>query len=399
MAEPKPRVSRCQRYQSGRVIVNTKIQPFVESDHVDGEVDPSVEQLSQLRTIKALMIGIFLIMLAATIYVAKDVLLPIVLGVLLMLTLSPVTRGLERIGIPTPVSAVLLILSIGIGSTVGVYMMSGPVSDLVSQAPEIGDQLKSKLSPVTKSVEAVQEAEKQVQNLADGDEPVPTQRVVVDKPGPVRQALNGLASAGSSIVAGMILALFMLASGDFFLRRIIEATSKLQDKKKAYRIVRDIEQQISRYLAAITVINAGLGLAIGTALFFVGMPYAFVWGAAAFALNFLPFLGSIIGTILVGAIAFVTFDSASHAMLAPIAYFSLTTLEGQFITPYLVGRRLELNTVSVLITVLFWIWIWGILGALMAVPFLVLVKVICDNIEGWRVFGSFLGAERPTDQS
>ncbi|APX90974.1 AI-2E family transporter [Brevirhabdus pacifica] len=346
---------------------------------------------------KVMLIGIFLILLLAAIYFAKDVLLPIVLSVLLMLTLSPVTRGLERIGVPTPVSAVLLIVGIGVGSTVGVYMMSGPVSDLVSQAPEIGDRLKSKLTPVTKSVEAVQEAEKQVQDLADGDSPAPTQKVVVDKPGPVRQALNGLASAGSSIVAAMVLALFMLASGDFFLRRIIEATPKLQDKKKAYRIVRDIEQQISRYLAAITVINAGLGLAIGTALFFIGMPYAFVWGAAAFALNFLPFLGSLIGTILVGAIAFVTFDSASHAMLAPIAYFSLTTLEGQFITPYLVGRRLELNTVSVLITVLFWIWIWGILGALMAVPFLVLIKVICDNIEGWRVFGSFLGAEKPSE--
>ncbi|PJJ86289.1 putative PurR-regulated permease PerM [Brevirhabdus pacifica] len=377
--------------------MSTRIQPLVESEDIEGAEPVGTDTEGQLRTIKVMLIGIFLILLLAAIYFAKDVLLPIVLSVLLMLTLSPVTRGLERIGVPTPVSAVLLIVGIGVGSTVGVYMMSGPVSDLVSQAPEIGDRLKSKLTPVTKSVEAVQEAEKQVQDLADGDSPAPTQKVVVDKPGPVRQALNGLASAGSSIVAAMVLALFMLASGDFFLRRIIEATPKLQDKKKAYRIVRDIEQQISRYLAAITVINAGLGLAIGTALFFIGMPYAFVWGAAAFALNFLPFLGSLIGTILVGAIAFVTFDSASHAMLAPIAYFSLTTLEGQFITPYLVGRRLELNTVSVLITVLFWIWIWGILGALMAVPFLVLIKVICDNIEGWRVFGSFLGAEKPSE--
>jgi predicted PurR-regulated permease PerM len=374
------------------------LQDPLHSDAPEADVSDAVTeespQLRQLRLIKALLGGIFLIMLFATVYVAKDVLLPIVLSILLMLTLSPVVRGLERAGVPPGVSAVLLILAIGISSTLGAYMISGPVSDLMARVPTIGQELEAKLSPLTRSVEAVQEAEEKVQDLANSDGNGKVQKVVVEEPGLIRVAAASVAEAGSSVLAALVLALFLLASGDFWLRRIVEATPKFRDKKRAYVIVRDIERQISRYLAAITVINAGLGVAIGTALFFIGMPYPLVWGVVAFALNFLPFLGALIGTALVGAVSFVTFDTASQALLAPLAYLTLTTIEGQFITPMLVGRRLEVNTVAVLITVAFWIWIWGVLGALMAVPFLVLLKVICQNIDGLKVFGSFLEADR-----
>ncbi len=125
-------------------------------------------------------------------------------------------------------------------------------------------------------------------------------------------------------------------------------------------------------------------------MYLLEMPYPFVWGLAAFCLNYLPFLGGIIGTLGVGAFAIVHFDSFYYAMLAPIAYQSLTALEGQFLTPILLGARLQLNAVAVFLTVIFWTWLWGIPGALMAVPILVFVKVVCDNVPALTTFGNFL---------
>jgi predicted PurR-regulated permease PerM len=125
-------------------------------------------------------------------------------------------------------------------------------------------------------------------------------------------------------------------------------------------------------------------------MYLLGMPYPFVWGLAAFCLNYLPLLGGIIGTLGVGAFAIVHFESISYALLAPIAYQSLTALEGQFVTPLFLGARLRLNTIAVFLTVIFWTWLWGIPGALMAVPILALIKVICDHVPALATFGNFL---------
>eukprot|EP00919_Chromeraceae_sp_WS-2016_P001245 GHVR01003147.1.p2 GENE.GHVR01003147.1~~GHVR01003147.1.p2 ORF type:complete len:181 (+),score=29.22 GHVR01003147.1:1-543(+) len=161
--------------------------------------------------------------------------------------------------------------------------------------------------------------------------------------------------------------------------------------------VYDVERRVSRYLLTITLINGGLGVAIGLYLAALGMPAPYVWGLAAFLLNFLPYIGGFIGSVLVGAYAIVTFDTVSYAILAPIGYQILTGIEGQLVTPYLVGRRLELNTVAVFLTVVFWGWLWGMAGALVAVPFLVVFKVICDNVTALHIVANFLDKSGPDD--
>ena len=124
----------------------------------------------------------------------------------------------------------------------------------------------------------------------------------------------------------------------------------------------------------------------------IGMPLPLVWAFVAFFLNFLPYIGPLSGAGLAGAVAVVSFDHLGHAALAPIIYLTATSIEGQFITPVILGRQLELNTVSVFVTVVFWGWLWGIAGALMAVPFLVCLKVICDNVDSMNTLGNFLSA-------
>jgi predicted PurR-regulated permease PerM len=344
--------------------------------------------------IKRILAGILLLMSFATIYFTKDILLPVVIGLLLAATLSPLVRGAERYNLSPPISALLLIMTICVAIAVAVLFLGGSVAAWVDQAPQLGDELREKLSSVTASVEAVQNASEQMESITDSAGPV-TQKVVVDQPGLLTTAVSNLAAFTTSMIVGIILALFLLASGDMFFIKLVQSFPNLSDKKRAVKIVYDIQRRISHYLLSITLINAGLGVSIAGVLFLIGLPYWWLWGFVAFSFNFLPFLGAIIGSMLVGAYSIVTFDELGYALLAPAAYLTLTSIEGQLVTPFLLGRRLDINTVSVFLTVIFWGWLWGIPGALMAVPFLVCLKVICDHVDSMKTLGNFLSSGAP----
>jgi len=356
--------------------------------------DDSLDDPRRLAKVEFLLGGILFILVVLATYFAKDVLLPIVLGILISLTLSPIVRGLSRAGLPAAITSVLLVMSLGTLVGFMVYALSAPVSAMLSEVPNAGFELKRKLRTLTESVEAVQNASEEVEKMANsaGGSAEEVQRVVIEQPGLLNYAVSSLASAGASLAVAMVLSIFLLSSNDLFYSKIVRSFRRFEDKKRALRVIYDIERKVSRYLLTITVINAGLGLSIAAVLYLVGIPKFYVWGLFAFLLNFLPYIGAIAGTLLLGLYVLVTMDPLSTAVLATAAYFTCTTIEGQFVTPLVLGRRLEMNTVAVFITVVFWGWLWGIAGALMAVPFLVLIKVICDNSPSFRTFGSFLGS-------
>lgn len=357
--------------------------------------DPTPE-LRELRAIRFFLAGLFLIALFGTIYFARALLLPIVLAVIVALTLRPVVRWLQKLHVPPAVSAVALIFGVAVGAAAAAWWVSGPAQRLLAQAPEIAFEVRWKLRGLIESVGAVQEATKEMEELTEGGGDGSAQAVVIDQGGLLTDVAGSVAGAGTSIVVALILAMFLLASWDFFVSRIVEEAPRFRDKKRAMVIVRDLEKQISRYLGAITVINAGLGLAIGLALWALGMPNPYLWGIAAFLLNYLPFIGAVGGTIGVAMVALVTFDTVGQALLAPLAYYALTSFEGQVVTPLMLGRQLAINTVAVLVTVMLWVWLWGIAGAFLAVPVLVIVKVLADNLPPLHRFGRFLDA-RPRD--
>ena len=346
------------------------------------------EDIKALRRSVATLTTIAVFVIA---YFARDLILPVMLGFLIALTLSPINRFLQRKGLPAAASAALLILlaTASIGSVI--FFAGDTVRSWTEDAPSIARELKQKLSGVTEAIDAVKDASSQVEEMTAAPVDGP-QEVVVQQPGLLNSAVTVVASSATSIGVALILALFLLASGDLFYIKLVQAFPRLSEKKRALTTVYDIERRASGYLLTITVINAGLGLAVATALWLVGLEYAYIWGIAAFLLNYLPILGGVIGTLLVAAHAIIYFDSLSYAFLAPIAYQALTTIEAQFVTPYLVGKRLELNIVAVFLTVVLWAWLWGVAGALVAVPFLLVFKVICDKIESLNVVGSFLGA-------
>lgn len=363
------------------------------SDTTDTEADiPSSTESASIVAIRRYVAVIAFVSAGLALYFAKQVVLPFILAILLALTLSPVTRALARYRVPPIATALVLIIGVAIAIAFGAYMLSGPVSDWIDDAPRIRHELETRLSAVTDSIRSVKNASEQVEGMTETATDPDVVKVAIEQPGIVTSTVLDIASFATTSLVALILALFLLASGDMFYIKLVEAFPRFGDKKRALKIAYGIEQNISNYLLSITLINAGLGITVGVGLWIIGMPQAPVWGALAFLLNFLPYIGAAAGVAMCGAVAVASFDSVGIALLAPAFYLLATSVEGQFVTPVILGRRLELNAVSVFSTVVFWAWIWGFAGALTAVPFLVCLKVICDHVPGLSVLGSFLGA-------
>jgi predicted PurR-regulated permease PerM len=340
------------------------------------------------------LVGIFLLAAVYALYFGREFFMPVVLAFLLALTLTPVVRVLRKRGMPAYFSATLLVLLSGLGVAAAGYMLSGPVVELMANAPSIGREVTEKLSDFRRPLEHILEISRQIEHLTDVVDETGVQKVVVAQPGILSRAAGNLVSIGTSIAITFVLSLFLLASGTLFYEKIVQSFASLTEKKRALRIVYDVEREISRYLLTVALINGGLGVAVGLGLWAIGLPNPFLWGAAAALLNFLPYVGALATILFVAAIALVSFDSLSYAALAPGWVILCGIVEGQVATPLIVGRRLEVNAVAIFIAVAFWSWLWGIVGALIAVPLLVVIKVFCDHFDGLRHVGNFLSAQQ-----
>lgn len=353
---------------------------------------------ADMRVMRPLIIGLFLFAAVYALYFAREFFMPVILAFLLALTLTPLVRALRRRGVPEPLSATFLVFLTVCAISLAGYAMSGPVVDLVNSAPRIGQQMADKFEPLRQPLERLMAVTSQVDKVADPAQEPGVQKVVVAQPGIISQAAGNVLSAGTSITITFVLALFLLASGSMFYEKLVQSFARMSEKKRALRVVYDVEREISRYLLTVTIINLGLGVAVAFGMWLIGMPTPILWGMAATLLNFLPYIGAATSIVLVAAISVITFESLSYALIAPLYVFICDIIEGQVITPLVVGRRLEINAVSIFIAVAFWSWLWGFMGALIAVPILVVIKVFCDNFESLRHVGNFLSAQQSADE-
>ena len=335
--------------------------------------------------------GILLLLTLYTLKLASTFFIPVVLALILSFLFASVIRTLSRARIPAPVSAALVLLVLLGSLGFGIYKLALPARDWMTKLPQTLRQAERKLKDVKQSVQEVTKATQEVDRLTSLDGGEKTQQVEVKKStlgesllGPTQEFLIG---------AGLVFVLlfFLLASGDLFLRKLVSVLPTFHDKKLAVEISRRIEHDISIYLLAITVINVCFGAAVGGCMYLLGMPNPLLWGVMAGFLHFVPFIGAIIGISVVTMVALVTLDSMTMIMLVPVSYLSLNLLEEYLLLPMVMGHRLMLNPVVVFLWLIFWSWLWGVPGALMAVPLLAILKIICDHLEPLAGIAEFLG--------
>jgi predicted PurR-regulated permease PerM len=335
--------------------------------------------------------GLFVLAAFYTMYFMRAMLLPLVLALLLSYLLVPLVRGLALIKIrPLFGAAIVLVTVIG-GIVYAVSLLSEPASGWIEKAPYSLQQLKQKLLPLKKPIEKVAQATGEIDKLTTTEEEQAKPRAVVVKRSTLAEAFftQGPEFVASAVVM-FILLYFLLAYDGVFLAKIIRVMPRLGDKKKAVAMMRDIENHISRYLLTITAINIGLGIAVGTTVHFLGLRNPVMWGVMAALLNYVPYLGALTGIVCMTLGAVLSFDSLGYAMLFPASYLTLAVLEGNFITPFVLGRSLTLNPILILVALAFWGWMWGISGMILAVPILATFKIFCDHIEPMEPIAQFM---------
>jgi predicted PurR-regulated permease PerM len=358
-------------------------------EHPDlGKTEEALFERIEFRSLA--ITGLFILALFYTLYFAQAFFLPIVLAILLNLLLNPLIRALKRAGIPEPLGAALVIVAL-LGAAGGsVYELSGPAKEWVAKLPGSVREAQNRLAKLRKPVEQVSKTAEQVEQATTVTDSK-AQEVVVKGPTLTQRVFGTTQTIITGLLEVIILLYFLLAAGDLFLQKLIKVLPQLGDKKKAVAIARETEESISTYLATVTLVNLGLGLAVAGVMFLLKMPNPLLWGALAALAEFVPYLGA---TALVGVLALaglVTFEQVGHAMLVPASYLAVNLLQSQLITPMVLGHRLTLNPVAIFISLVFWWWIWGVPGAFIAVPLIATFKIFCDHIEALAPIGEFLG--------
>jgi predicted PurR-regulated permease PerM len=368
------------------------------SESVDPPKRPSLDDTARLFSgplgIRSISLsGLFLLACFYTLYFARDFLLPVILAVVLNFLFAPVVRALKRFRVPEALSSALVITAALTLFAFLAYELSGPLAEWLEKAPETGAQLQKKIQPLRKYIEKVSATSEQVEKLAstqpDNEKAPP--RVELKKASLLDTLFSGTSKLVFTLLVVLVLLYFLLASGDLFLAKLVHVLPTLADKKKAVQMAREIEGNISQYLLTITLINSGIGVLGGLLFWAFGMPNPALWGAMAGLLNFIPTVGALSMAVILTLVATTTFPSLLHALLVPAAFLTLTILVGTFVSPLIVGRRLTLNPVVIFLGLSFWGWLWGIPGALLAVPMLAMFKIFCDHIEPLAPIGEFLG--------
>ena len=364
----------------------------VRTDQDADEV--AVEQIGRTINVQTVFLGIIAgILVIYTLYLASTIAVPIVLACMLNLVLTPVVLTLARVRIPEPLGAALVVAVFLAVLGLGLSTLAEPAAGWLRRLPFVIDQLSDRLDFIRKPAEQLKKAEEALGNIGaeNGAAPEISQVVVTQQPTLRALLLNETTRFGMGAVTTLVLLYFMLAVGDKLLRHLVAALPDFRTKKQAVEIAHQLQSDMSHYLLTVSLINVAFGALVAGAMFATGMPNPLLWGVMAGLLNYVPFLGHTVSTIIIAVVALLTFDDLATALIPPGIFIVLGALEGNVVTPMIVARRLTLNPVAVVTALILWGWMWGIVGFLLAVPLLVVVKITCDRIEPLKPVGDFLG--------
>lgn len=318
--------------------------------------------------------GIFLVVFVAALDLARPVLLPVTFAFVVGWMLGPLQVRADRAGAPTLLTAISLWLLVVALCNGLVMLLSAPVIDWVDKAPEIGRLLKERLYFLNGPWAALQDLRNAILPEDQG------KSAGLDLMTIVQPVLSVATPALGQILIFFATLFFVLLGRSSLRRALVVRFEDPEARLRTLKIWNDIEQQLTSYLSVVAIINLVVGLGAAAIAFSVGLPNALAWGVLAFILNFIPYLGAVIMELILLGVGLVTFPTLTHALAAPLLYLVFTTLEGHFITPSIMGRRLTLSPLIVFLSLVFWTWLWGPAGAFLAVPLLIVGLVAIHHI-------------------
>ncbi|HTQ33042.1 MAG TPA: AI-2E family transporter [Stellaceae bacterium] len=353
------------------------------------KIKPSLPSAPDLTNV--FLAALFLLAALAACYVAAAIILPVVVAFVLMLVLQPAMRFSQRFYIPRGIAAAFFVLVLFGGLVAIGLVLSGPAASWAQKLPSSIPKLQERLSYLAQPISAVEailnRAESLTSNIGAHGKPLPVTLADHSLSG---ELLNSTRYLVSGLLEMLLVLFFMLMAGETFLRRLVEILPRFKNKRQAVEISQQIESDIAAYLITITMMNAAVGIVTGLAAYLCGLGDPLLWGTVAFLLNYVPILGPIIGVSIFFLAGLLSIDTLWLACLPAALYLTVHVLEGETITPMLLARRFTINPVLVIISLVFWYWMWGVAGAILATPLLAVTKIICDRIETLKPFGHFI---------
>ena len=328
--------------------------------------------------------AILLLLVVAALRLAASLLLPIAISLLLMFLLGPLVRWVHARGIRQGLAAAIVVFgAVGLLGG-GVAWLAEPAADWLRQAPATVTKVESRLRKLIRPLSGLQRTAEQLQQATTAPTGGQAPKVQMQSPGVLAQIGGTTANAAASTFAVVFLTYFLLGSGRLFRVKIQRMVSGAERRDHLTHALGEIEGHVSRYL----ILNTAIGLAVGAAtwalLAAVGLPNPMLWGAAAFVLNYVPYVGALVTLAFILVAALVAFDDSGRLLIAGGGFVVINLLEGNLITPFVLGQKMPLNVVAIFVCLLFWGWVWGVPGAIIAVPLTVMIQVICAHIDRWR---------------
>lgn len=323
--------------------------------------------------------GLFLIAFITVLHVARSIAIPLTFALMLYFLLRPAVRHLGRYRIPKPLgSALILLLLMALGA-LAVRELITPATEWAGRLPQAVRQLERRVQVLRRPVERATELAEKVERVTDVGRAPGTREVTLERPGLLDSAVAAVVELAAELFVTLFAAYFLLLDGDTLLARLFRLVPDVRDRARAGTVINEVERRMSQYLRTVTVINIGLGVVLGAALSLVGMPNPWLWGGMAAMLNYVPYLGSGAGIVIVGLASFSSFRDTSEALLPPLVYLGVTAVEGNLLTPWILGRAFQISPLVVFVWLVFWAWLWSVPGAIVAVPLLMLIKITCEQ--------------------
>lgn len=331
--------------------------------------------------------GLLCIGVLAGLYAMRSVFIPLTFAVMLYFLLRPAVRWLRRWHVPRLLGSAIVLGTVIGALAFAAFNLAGPAGAWAQRLPSALHALELKSRDLRNPLERASTVYQSVRRMAEveGNDKVP--KVAIARPGWLQGMVEGAAEFASQIGLTLIAAYFLLIDGDTLLGRLFKIAPSMPERQRATLVINEVGHRMSQYLRAVTTINFSLGAILSGVLYLLGMPNPLLWGAAAAILTYIPYLGPAIGIGLVALASFVTFPTAGAALAPPIAYFILSSLEGNVVTPLVLGHAFRVSPLIVFVWLALWMWLWSIPGAILAVPMLMLVKIVCDESPSLAKFG------------
>jgi predicted PurR-regulated permease PerM len=322
------------------------------------------------------LVALLIITVVAVLYVAKAFFLPVVMAFVVGTMLSPAAGFLERYRIPRAVAAVLIVAGVGAAGLFMVGLISAPLMEWSTRLPELGALLREKLYVFDRPLSLWHE----LQSMVGASDAYPGAALQMPNFEWVQPMLGFLSPTFTEFLLFFATLILFIASWSDLRRALIMTFPDHVSRLRTLRIVNEIERQLGGYLLTVTMINIGVGVGTGLFCAITGMPNPAGLGALAATLNFFPIIGPIAMFLILAAIGVIAFSTIGAGLLAALAFGGLTFLEGHFVTPTIIGRRLELNALAVFMALAFWIWLWGPMGGFLASPILIVAIILKEHL-------------------